>query len=63
MISPSAAAPAPDETNEAEALPGGGAESRGWPGYVIGGLAIGIAFVLGATLVYRAILAALLHVR
>ena len=53
----------PDETNEAEALAGDRLESRSWPGYVIGGLAIAVAFVLGATFVYHAIFAALLHVR
>lgn len=61
MTSPSAAR-TPDETNEAQPLANAG-PSRSWPGYVTGGLAIGIAFMLGAALVYHAILTALLHVR
>jgi hypothetical protein len=53
----------PDETNEAEAVAGDRLESRSLPRYVVGGLAIAIAFVLGATLVYHGIFAALSHVR
>jgi len=60
MTSPSAAR-TPDETHE-EALAGDGPR-RSWPVTVVGGLATGVAFLLGATLVYHAILAALLRVR
>ncbi len=51
-----------DQTNDGEALADERLERPAWPGYVFGGVAVGIVFVLGAALVYRGILSALLHV-
>ncbi len=62
-MSSQSAARTQEDTEEPEALANERSERPAWPGFVFGGVAIAIAFVLGAALEYRAILSALKHVR
>jgi hypothetical protein len=55
--------PSADATSDADGYAAGAPENRSWAGSIVGGITIGAAFVLGAAIIYRYLLIALLHVR
>jgi hypothetical protein len=62
MVSQSAAR-TQDEANDAGARADDAPEGSGPAAYVVAALAIGAAFLAGATLIYRGLFVALMHVR